>query len=188
MPSYRHSVRSVSGAALGLASAGRIVGSTYPVAIGLEPPAAALAALHEAPSYTLQVPARVSRRSTATPARTVSTRDVTVDVVVGGSVVADVVVADVIVADVGEVVVVGDVVVVVDVEDVVVVEEVVGGIVVVEDGCVDVVGASVVGGVVDVVVVGIDVVDVVEDVVVVVGGADPALVIVKADGDVTTGS
>jgi len=42
---------------------------------------------------------------------------------------------------------------------------------------------------VDVVVVGSDVVDVVEDVVVLDGGGfDPALVMVKADGDVTTGS
>jgi hypothetical protein len=48
MPSCRHSVRSVVGAAFELALAGRIVGSTKPVAIGRASPAAAFAALHEA--------------------------------------------------------------------------------------------------------------------------------------------
>ncbi|MGA9077426.1 MAG: hypothetical protein WB383_03720 [Acidimicrobiales bacterium] len=50
MPSCRHSVRSVAGAAFELALAGRIVGSTKPVAIGRALPAAAFAALHEAAS------------------------------------------------------------------------------------------------------------------------------------------
>lgn len=179
MPSWRQSVRSDTGGASGLALAGRIVGSTRPVVTGTDLPAEARAVAHDVDSYTLQVPARVSRRSTAIPAGTVSPSAGTVVVVVDdGAVVALVV----------------DVVEVVDVE-------------VVDDGSAkDVVGDAgrVVGGVagavvtvVDDVVVGKDVVaGVVDDVVtvgavadvVVVGGVDPAPVTVNAEGDVTTGS
>ena len=181
MPSWRQSVRSDTGGAPALVLAGRIVGSTSPVATGTDLPAEARAVAHDVDSYTLQVPARVSRRSTAIPAGTASPSAGTVVVVVDdGAVVALVVeVVDVEVVDDGSAKDVGD-------DAGRVVGGVAGAVMAVVDDVV--VGKDVVVGVVDDVVVD-DVVTVgaVADVVV-VGGIDPAPVTVNAEGDVTTGS